>query len=84
MAEREQYAESGPYPSKARAMALRVLDYMREKHTTWTEAELEEETSVATGASVSSIQRFKKEVREGRMQSPPPKRRKTTSNGQSG
>ncbi|KAK3883810.1 hypothetical protein Pcinc_011873 [Petrolisthes cinctipes] len=43
-------------------------------HLSLNETALEKLTSEATGISVSSIQRFKKEAREGSVSSPPTKR----------
>lgn len=66
-----------PYPSHSRAMALQVLDYLRRKHPRLNETELEYETAAATGVSTCSLQRFKKEMKEGGVRSPPPKRQRS-------
>lgn len=58
-------------------MAVRVPQYLRQKKPTMNETEQEEMTSEATGVSISSVQRFKKEVKEGRLHSIPSKRKRT-------
>ncbi|MPD03404.1 hypothetical protein E2C01_099042 [Portunus trituberculatus] len=76
MAEGTQPGRNGrPYSSGEKAMALRVPDFFRnEVFTTKTETELEIIASKTTGVSVRSLARFKKEMKEGGLHSPPKKR----------
>ncbi|MPC93533.1 hypothetical protein E2C01_088666 [Portunus trituberculatus] len=77
MAEGTQTGRNGrPYSSGEKAMALRVPDFFRnEVFTTKTETELEIIASKATGVSVRSLARFKKEMKEGDLHSPPKRNR---------
>lgn len=77
MAEEVRPGRTGqPYSSGEKKMALLVLEYLRTVHTTMSEAELEAATGKATGVSVRSLQRFKKEAKEGDVHSPPSKRKR--------
>ncbi len=70
-------SKAGPYTLQSKSMALHVLEYFRKKHPSWNEKELEEATAEATAVSISSLQRFKKELKDGRLSSPPSKRMRT-------
>lgn len=61
-----------PYSSQARAMAMPVLNYL--KNPLLNETELTIETAEATGISVSSAKRFKRKVKVDGNSSPPPKK----------
>lgn len=81
MAENEECGRSRrPYNSQYRVMVLRFLDYLRtvRVHTTMNETELQTRIAEVAGVSVSSVQRFKRELKEGRLDSPPPKKRRTS------
>lgn len=52
-----------------------VLAYLRRRNVGLYETSLEKKNAIATGVSVRSIQRMKRELKEGRLRSPPAKRR---------
>ncbi|KAK3892888.1 hypothetical protein Pcinc_003289 [Petrolisthes cinctipes] len=63
-----------PLNRRGKLVVLSVHEHHRGIHPSLNETALEKLTSEATGISVSSIQRFKKEAREGSVSSPPKKR----------
>lgn len=66
------------YSRKTRVMVLNVLHYLRRTQPDKKEAEIEEATAEATGVFNRSGQRFKKELKEGKILSPSTKRRRKT------
>ncbi|KAK4288468.1 hypothetical protein Pmani_038503 [Petrolisthes manimaculis] len=66
------------YSSQTKLVALRVREYLRSLHPLLNEGELDNELAVATGISVRSLQRFKREAKDNCVSSPPSKRQKTS------
>ena len=58
------------YSSQTRKVVMSVLKYLRRRDVTMNEGKLERETATATSTSVRSIQRMKKEMKDGRLHSP--------------
>ncbi|KAK3886161.1 hypothetical protein Pcinc_009663 [Petrolisthes cinctipes] len=73
-----------PLNRRGKLVVLSVHEHHRRIHPSLNETALEKLTSEVTGISVSSIQRLKKEVREGSVSSPPTKRPRISSCGQHG
>ncbi|KAK4328629.1 hypothetical protein Pmani_000938 [Petrolisthes manimaculis] len=69
-------AARSPYSSQSRGMVLQVYQYLRMRSPLMCEADLEAETAAATGISVRTLQRIKKEDIEGRVISPSAKRKR--------
>lgn len=65
------------YISQTKLVALRVHEYLQRRHPSLNEGKLKQETSVATGIPMHSLQCFKREAKEDGVSSPPSKRRKT-------
>ncbi|KAK4324770.1 hypothetical protein Pmani_004610 [Petrolisthes manimaculis] len=60
-------AARSPYSSQSRGMVLQVYQYLRMRSPLMCAADLEAETAAATGISVRTLQRIKKEDKEGRV-----------------
>ncbi|KAK4324273.1 hypothetical protein Pmani_005113 [Petrolisthes manimaculis] len=62
------------YSSQTKLVALSVHQYLRRLHPSFAEGDIDQETATATGISVRSLHRFKREAKEGCISSPPKKR----------
>lgn len=71
----EASRRASPYTTQTKTVVIRVHEYLRKLHTSLTECDVEEETSAATGVPLRSLQRFKKEAKEGILTRPPRKKK---------
>lgn len=78
MAENIQSVNHKQYSSQTKLVALNVHEYLRKLHPSLHEGQLDQECASATGISVRSLQRYKREAKEGCISSPPKKRMKTS------
>lgn len=66
------------YNNQTRGMVMKVYQYIQNQALLMSEADLKVETASATGISVRTLQRIKKEVRDGGIRSPSGKRKRNS------